>query len=117
MFFEARRTIEPCKSHIFMEYIDVYPPSRQIRREVESLLSVSTDYDLFGQRYLGKAKNYSHTFFQMRREQDWIDVFSLFLKNRNRPLRDTGFFEPCRVRLRESIADCSRPPVAGFPDQ
>jgi FkbM family methyltransferase len=94
VFRGARRTFEQYKPHIFLEYGDGYPPSRQIRREIESLLSASTDYDLFGHPPSARAKNYSHSFFRMRREQDWLDVDSLFLKNRKRPVRNGGLFEP-----------------------
>jgi FkbM family methyltransferase len=94
VFRGARRTFEQYKPHIFLEYGDDYPPSRQIRREIESLLSASVDYDLFGHPPSARAKNYSHTFFRMRHVQDWLDVDSLFLKNRKRPVRNGELFEP-----------------------
>jgi FkbM family methyltransferase len=94
VFRGAHQTFERYKPHIFLEYGADYPPSRQIRREIESLLSASADYDLFGHPPLARAKNYSHTFFRMRREQDWLDIDSLFLKNRDRPVRNAGLFEP-----------------------
>lgn len=94
VFRGAHRTFERYKPHIFLEYSHDLRPSRQIRREIESLLSASADYDLFGHPPLTRAKNYSHTLFRVRREQDWLDIDSLFLKNRNRPLRNPALFEP-----------------------
>lgn len=94
VFRGAHQSFERYKPHIFLEYGADYPPSGQIRREIESLLNGSADYELFGHPPLARAKNYSHTLFRMRREKDWLDIDSLLLKNRNRPVRNAGLFEP-----------------------
>ncbi len=92
----AMQTLLSARPNVFLEYIPEDDTNGRVRQEVESLVSRAGCYDLYGSprksdpEYKDRARQ--GILFRIQNDDDWKRVDGVYLRNRQRKVRDESMF-------------------------
>ena len=90
----AANVLRQHRPHLFLEYHTRDDPGGRIWNEVQALMRDTGCYDVFCSPHFNLRHAYPQRFFRYRSQEDLELTDNMFLRNRDRPVRDDAMFEP-----------------------
>jgi FkbM family methyltransferase len=91
VFRGAAKTFRTNRPHIFFEYFVHDDVGGRIRREFDALIADAGCYDTYASPTRNRRHLYRSRLFRFQSDNDWTGIDGLFLRNRDRQVRDPSF--------------------------